>query len=157
MPLLLIGASALVMLFLVRRLMRGMTQQDWILLRQTRAKGVDVSLPQRVAFVVFAANEQTAAALAEDMRREGYEPSIKQAQIQFARSRRKPGEPQEGWLVSGVRVVRLAPETLIAVRKRLTEMASERKALYLGWQMAEAFPATSPAAEQGATTERPRQ
>ena len=162
LPLLLIAASALVMVFLVHRAKRGMNQQDWLLLRQARSRGMDVRQPQRIAFVVFAANEETAAALAEEMRREGYETSIKEAQIQFARNRRKPGTPQEGWLVSGVRVVQLVPETLIAVRKRLTEMATERKALYLGWQPPEAFAAETaggsaggaPASEQKPAPER---
>jgi hypothetical protein len=161
-PLLVIAASALVMVFLVRRAMRGMNQQDWILLRQMRSRGVDVRMPQRIAFVVFAANEETAAALAEEMRPEGYETSIKQAQIQYARGRSKPGRAQEGWLVSGIRTVQLGPETLIGARKRLTEMATERKALYLGWQPAETFAAPASAeataqVEQTPASERPPQ
>jgi hypothetical protein len=148
-PLLLIGTSALVMLYLARRAMRGMNQQDWVLLRQMRSRGVDVRVPQRIAFVVFAANQETAASLAQEMSQEGYETSIKQAQIQFAR-KRKPGAPQDGWLVSGVRVVPLVPETLITIRKRLTEMANERKSLYLGWQVAEAF---APAAASASPAE----
>ena len=135
LQLLLLGASAIVMVFLVRRGMRGMNQQDWILLRQARARGVDVRQPQPVEFVVFAATEEAAADLAERMRQEGYETSIKQAQIQYARNRSKPGAAQEGWLVGGRRVVHLVPETLTGTRKRLNEIAAEQKAVYLGWQI----------------------
>ena len=137
-PLLLIGASALVMLFLVRRAMRGMNQQDWILLRQARARGLDMRVPQPVTFVVFAATEPTAAELAARMQRDGYEIATKEAQIQFARNRKKPGAPQDGWLVSATRSVMLVPQTLTETRKMLNELAAEHKALYLGWQVADA-------------------
>ena len=135
LQLLLLGAAAIIMVFLVRRMMRGMNQQDWILLRQARGRGVDVRKPQPVEFVVFAATEEVAADLAGRMRQEGFETSIKPAQIQYARNRSKPGAPQEGWLVGGRRVVQLGPETLTGVRKKLNEMAAEQKAVYLGWQV----------------------
>ena len=136
LPLLIIAASAAVMIFLARRAMRGMNQQDWILLRKARGTGVDLKLPQPVSFVVFAATEAVGAELAEKMRGEGFETTMKQAQIQYARNRSKPGAPQDGWLVSGTRSVLVVPETLTAIRKTLTEMATERRALYLGWQLA---------------------
>jgi hypothetical protein len=135
LQLLLLAASAVVMVFLVKRMMRGMNQQDWILLRQARSRGIDVRQPQAVEFVVFAATEQAAAELAERMRAEGFETSIKQAQIQYARNRNKPGTPQDGWLIGGRRVVQLVPETLTGIRKSLNEMAAEQKAVYLGWQV----------------------
>jgi hypothetical protein len=157
-PLLVIAASAMVMVFLARRAMRGMNQQDWILLRQARARGIDLSQPQPVSFVVFAATEAVGSELAETMRREGYETAMKQAQIQFARNRRKPGAPQDGWLVSGTRSVLLAPETLKDIRKTLTALAAERKALYLGWQLAGAvvpFNSTAPAGDGGGQAPAP--
>ena len=138
LPLLIVGVSALVMLYLLKRAMRGMNQQDWILLRQARARGVDIRVPQPVTFVVFAASEATATELAARMRRDGYETTTKQAQIQFARNRSKPGASQDGWLVSATRSVLLAPQTLIETRKALTELATEHEAMYLGWQVAEA-------------------
>ena len=137
-PLLVIAASALVMVFLARRAMRWMNRQDWILLRQARSRGLDLRVPQSVSFMVFAATEETGAQLAGNMQAQGYQTAMKQAQIQFARNRNKPGAPQDGWIVSGTRSMLLAPETLKEVRKTLTEMAAERKALYLGWQLAEA-------------------
>ena len=136
-PLLIIIASGLVMLFLARRAMRGMNQQDWILLRKARSTGADLQQPQSVAFVVFAATEEVGAQIAAKMQAEGYETAMKQAQIQFARNRNKPGAPQDGWLVSGTRSVLLVPETLKETRKKLNEMATEHKALYLGWQLAD--------------------
>ena len=153
MPLLVIAASAAVMIFLARRALRGMNQQDWILLRKCRAMGVDLKRPHVVTFVIFAANEQTAAEVAQRMHGEGYVTATKVAQIQFARNRRKPGAPQDGWLVSGTRSVDVAPETLIGIRKTLNAMATEYKALYLGWQLADSATAlTTPVkAEQGAT------
>jgi len=141
-----ITATTLVMLLLARRLMRGMNQQDWILLRQARASGIDISRPQSVGFVVFAATIETANELAALMATEGYETtSIKQAQIQYARNRNKPGAPQDGWLVTGTRVTRLIPEELAKSRKFLNEIALERKAAYFGWQVSVANPQTAPA------------
>jgi hypothetical protein len=147
LPLLIIAASAAVMIFLARRAMRGMNQQDWILLRKARGTGVNLQLPQPVSFVVFAATEEVGAELAEKMRGEGFETTLKQAQIQYARNRNKPGAPQDGWLVSGTRSVLVVPETLTSIRKKLTEMALERKAIYIGWQLAQTVaPLNTPAA-----------
>ena len=144
--LLIITASALVMLFLARRAMRGMNQQDWILMRKARSTGADLKVPQAVTFVIFAATEQTAAELSQRMCGEGYATATKQAQIQFARNRNKPGAPQDGWLVSCTRSVNVVPETLTGIRKTLNALAAEYKALYLGWQLAEAAaPLTKPA------------
>jgi hypothetical protein len=152
-PILIIAASAMVMLFLARRAMRGMNQQDWILLRKARSTGVDMKQPQAVTFVVFTATEATAAEVAQRMRDDGYAIATKQAQIQFARNRNKPGTPQNGWLVSGTRSVTIVPETLIGIRKTLNELAAEYKALYLGWQLADAAaPLTTPAKPVQATT-----
>jgi hypothetical protein len=147
LPLLLLAAAALVMVFLLRRGMRGMNQQDWILLRQARSRGIDVRQPQAVNFVVFAATEETAAELADKMRDDSFETSIKEAQIQYARNRNKPSAPQGGWLISGRRTVLLVPETLIGIRKTLTEISLERKAVYLGWQIADT------ATPQGSSTQ----
>lgn len=135
LPLLIVALSAAVMLLLARRLMRGMNQQDWILLRQARARGIDVSRPQAVDFVVFAATEETAAELAELMRNEGFETSITVAQIQYARNRKKPGEAQEGWLIKGTRLIALTPQELTRQRQFLNEIALARKAAYFGWQI----------------------
>jgi hypothetical protein len=150
-PLLIIAASAMVMLFLARRAMRGMNQQDWILLRKARSTGADLKQPQAVTFVIFTATEATAADVAQRMRSDGYATATKQAQIQFARNRRKPGAPQDGWLVSGTRSLTIVPEALTGIRKTLNELATEYKALYLGWQLADAAaPLTTPAKpEQG--------
>lgn len=137
LPLLLLALAAVIMVYLVRRSMRGMGQQDWILLRQARSRGLDLNQPQSVNFIVFAATEETAADLAGRMRSDGFETSIKQAQIQYARSKAKTSTPQDGWLVTGNRTVQLAPQMLIETRKQLTAMSAERKALYLGWQIAE--------------------
>jgi hypothetical protein len=162
-PLLIIAASAAVMIFLVRRSMRGMNQQDWILLRKARGTGANLKLPQSVSFVVFAATEAVGAELAQKMRGEGFETTMKQAQIQYARNRNKPGAPQDGWLVSGTRSVLVVPETLTSIRKTLTEMALERKAVYLGWQLAHTVAAlnantppspASQANDQAAASER---
>ena len=152
-PLLIIAVSALVMLFLARRAMRGMNQQDWILLRKARSSGADLKVPQAVTFVIFAATEDAAAEIAQKMRASGYETTTKQAQIQFARNRNKPGAPQDGWLVSGTRSVMIVPEALTGTRKTLDELAAEYKALYLGWQLPEAAaPLTTPARVEEGTT-----
>lgn len=155
--LLIIAASALMMLFLARRAMRGLNQQDWILLRKARATGIDLKLPQSVSFMVFAATEAVGAELAEKMRREGFAIAAKPGQIQFARNRSKPGTPQDGWLVSGTRTLVIVPEALSAIRKTLTDMAIEHKALYLGWQLAQTVPALNTEAEPfaGSRTDNP--
>jgi len=133
--LLVIAATAGVMIYLLRRMMRGMNQQDWILLRQAKACGIDIAQPQAVDFVVFAATHETAEELSELMRQDGFETSVTVAQIQYARKRKKPGEAQEGWLVKGTRTTRLVPEELIRTRNFLNEIALARKAAYLGWQI----------------------
>ena len=133
--LLTLAAGALVMMYLVRRMMRGMSQQDWILLRQARASGIDLTRPQPVDFVVFAATEETANELADKMRGDGFDTRVKVAQIQYARNKNKPTKPQDGWLITGTRVIDVMPETLTGTRQTLTQIAVERKALYLGWQI----------------------
>lgn len=146
-------ASVTVMIYLLQRSLRGMNQQDWILLRQARARGIDLKRAQSVNFVVFAATAETAAEIGQQMAGEGYCVSTRQAQIQFARSRAKPGAPQDGWLVTGNRTLTLEPQALNAARKLLTAMALERKALYLGWQLADLAPqlaADSPRAQSRA-------
>jgi hypothetical protein len=130
-----ITITTLVMFLLARRLMRGMNQQDWILLRQARTRGVDISREQNVGFVVFAATRETADELAALMAKDGFEIGIKQAEIQYARNKRQPGTPQAGWLITGSRVTRLLPEELTKTRQFLNEIALERKAAYLGWQV----------------------
>lgn len=156
-PLLVIIASGLVMAFLARRAMRGMNQQDWLLLRQARSRGLDLRLPQSVSFIVFAASEEAGTQLAGTMQAQGYQTAMKQAQIQFARKRNKPGAPQDGWLVSGTRSVLLAPETLKEIRKTLTDMAAERKALYLGWQLADGAAPLNATAQAAGEPERTAQ
>jgi len=128
-------ATALVMYLLVRRLMRGMNQQDWILLRQARMRGVDVTSPQPVGFVLFTNDIGVANELAARLRQDAFETSIKEAQIQYARNRKKPNNAQAGWLVMATQVVRLVPEELIAKRKALDEIAAAPRAVYLGWQV----------------------
>jgi len=130
-----IAGSAGVMFFLLRRMMKGMNQQDWILLRQVRARGVDLTQPHTVDFVVFAATRETADEISQLMRNDGFETSLSVAQIQYARNKKKPGAPQDGWLVKGTRTTRLVPEELTRVRAFLNEIALARKAAYLGWQI----------------------
>jgi len=134
MTLLAIAGTATVTIFLLRRLMHGMNQQDWILLRQTRSRGVDIKKPQCVDFVVFAATQETADELAQLMREAGFETSMTVAQIAYAR-KNKAGEAQDGWLVKGSRELLLTPQELVQQRKFLTEIAEARKAAYLGWQV----------------------
>jgi hypothetical protein len=134
MTLLAIAGTATVTIFLLRRLMHGMNQQDWILLRQTRSRGIDIKKPQSVDFVVFAATQETADELARLMREAQFETSMTVAQIAYAR-KNKAGEAQDGWLVKGTRELLLTPEELIRQRKFLTEIAEARKAAYLGWQV----------------------
>lgn len=135
LPLLAIAGTTAVMFILARRLMRGMNQQDWILLRQARRNGIDINREQNVSFVVFAATHETASELLELMQKDGFDASIKPAQIQYARNKRNPGQAQEGWLVTGQRKTRLVPEELSRIRKSLDDIALERKAAYLGWQV----------------------
>ena len=135
LALLAVAGTTLVMFLLARRLMRGMNQQDWILLRQVRSRGVDISRPLGVGFIVFAASDETATELAQLMRQDGFETSVKVAQIQYARNKKKPGAPQEGWLITGTRVTMLVPEELTRIRNFLNEIAIARQAAYLGWQI----------------------
>jgi hypothetical protein len=135
LTLLAIAASAGVMFLLVRRLMRGMNQQDFILLRQAKSRGIDIAQPQSVDFIVFAATRETADELAGLMRDDGFETSMTVAQIAYARNKKKPGEPQDGWLVKGTRATALTPENLKRHRDFLNEIALARQAAYLGWQV----------------------
>lgn len=134
MAILAIAISAAVMIFLLRRMMGGMNQQDWILLRQARTRGLNLGQPQSVDFVLFLDSERTAKEVAEELRRDGFEVSTKQAQIQFAR-RNKAGAPQNGFLVTAKFTLALVPAELVKFRKRLTEIATARKGVYCGWQV----------------------
>lgn len=134
MTLLAIVGTATVTVLLLRRMMHGMSQQDWILLRQTRHRGIDLKTPQLVDFVVFAATQETADELAQLMREAGFETSMTVAQIAYAR-KNKAGKAQDGWLVKGTRELLLTPPELVQQRKFLTEIAEARKAAYLGWQV----------------------
>lgn len=127
--------SAAVMLLLARRVMRGMNQQDFILLRQTRQRGIDITQPQRVDFVVFAATRDTADELAQLMRDDGFETSMTPAQVAYARKKKEPGEAQDGMLIKGTRTVTLTPENLKRQREFLDGIAIPRKAAYFGWQV----------------------
>lgn len=135
MALAVIAVSAAVMIYLFRRLMRGMNQQDWILLRQARARGIDPAQPQNVDFVLFLASEEAANAVSEELRKEGFATGMKQAQIQYARNRAKPGEPQGGYLVTAKRTVTLYPAELARLRARFNELASAQQGIYCGWQV----------------------
>lgn len=146
LTLLLVIASVAVMLFLVRKLMRGMHQQDFILLRQTKSKGIDVRVPQTVDFIVFAATQETADELARLMNDDGFATSMTVAQIAYARNKNKPGQAQDGLLIKGTRTLALTPENLKRHREFLTRIATERKAAYFGWQVgfASDAPPTAP-------------
>lgn len=135
LTLVLVIASAAVMLFLARKLMRGMHQQDFILLRQTKSKGIDIRVPQTVDFIVFAATQETADELARLMNDDGFATSMSVAQIAYARNKSKPGQPQDGLLIKGTRTVALTPENLKRHREFLTRIATEHKAAYFGWQV----------------------
>lgn len=130
-----IAGSAGVMFLLARRLMRGMNQQDFILLRQARQRGLDISQLQRVDFIVFAATMQTAEELAQLMRDDGFETSMTPAQVAYARNKKKPGEAQDGMLIKGTRALVLTPENLKRQREFLNGIALPRKAAYFGWQV----------------------
>ena len=145
MALLVIAVSAAVMIYLFRRLTRGMNQQDWILLRQARARGVNPAQPQNVDFVLFLANLETANIVSDELRKEGFAMSMKQAQIQYARSRAKPGDPQEGYLVTARSTLALYPAELAKLRTRFNELAGAQKGIYCGWQIA---PTTGAAEEK---------
>ena len=143
MSLLIIAVSAAVMIYLFRRLVRGMNQQDFILLRQARARGINPGEPQNVDFVLFLASFEAATIVSEELRKEGFETSMKEAQIQYARNRAKPGEPQDGYLVTASRTLRLYPAELTKLRTRLNEIAAAQSGIYCGWQMRTGNPASS--------------
>lgn len=134
MALLVIAATAAMMIYLLRRLTRGINQQDWILLRQARARGIDPALPHAVDFVLFVASEEAANAASADLRQDGFDTSIKPAQIQYAR-RGKPGDAQDGYLVTAKRTLALQPAELAKLRARLNEVAGAQKGIYCGWQV----------------------
>ena len=136
MALVVIAISAAVMIYLLRRLMRGMNQQDFILLRQARARGINPAEPQSVDFVLFLASEEAANLVSDELRRDGFTTSMKQAQIQYARNRSKPGDPQGGYLVTAKRTLSLYPAELARLRTRFNEIASAQKGIYCGWQVA---------------------
>jgi hypothetical protein len=133
-------AGVAVMFFLVRRLTRGMNQQDFILMRQAKAKGIDISQPQQVDFIVFAATQETADELAQLMRDDGFETHMTVAQVAYARNKSKPSEAQEGLIIKGTRTLALTPENLKRQRTFLTEIATKHKAAYFGWQIGFATP-----------------
>ena len=142
MALLIIAFSAAVMIYLFRRLMRGMNQQDFILLRQVRARGINLNEPQSVDFVLFLASEEAANVVSNALRNEGFATSMKEAQIQYARNRAKPGNAQEGYLVTARRTLALYPAELAKMRGRLNEIALAQKGIYCGWQLTAGAPAS---------------
>ena len=148
MALLVIALSAAVMVYLLRRLMRGMNQQDFILLRQARARGINPAEPQSVDFVLFVASVEAADSVSEELRKEGYATSMKEAQIQYARNRAKPGAPQAGYLVTAKRTVTLYPAELAKLRARFNELAAAQKGIYCGWQVTPNASAASSAAQK---------
>ena len=148
MALLVIAMSAAVMIYLFRRLMRGMNQQDFILLRQARARGINPAQPQNVDFVLFLASREAANIVSEELRKDGFATSMKYAQIQYARNRAKPGDAQEGYLVTAKRTVTLYPAELAKLRTQLNAIAATQKGIYCGWQIAAATANTSPDAEK---------
>ena len=123
MSLLVIAITAAAMIYLVRRLMRGMNQQDWILLRHARARGIDPAQPQNVDFVLFLASVEAANLVSDELRKDGFETSMKLAQLQYARNRANPGEPQEGYLVTAKRRLLLYPAELAKLRSVTTVLA----------------------------------
>jgi len=141
-----IAGTTLVMFFLARRLMRGMNQQDWILLRQARQRGIDITQPQPVAFVLFTNNWPVANELAEKLKQDGYETAIKEAQIQYARDKKKSDKAQGGLLITATRMFLLAPEELKQQRQAMNDLADAPRAIYLGWQVGAASPLTAAAA-----------
>ena len=147
MALIIIALSAAVMIYLFRRLMGGMNQQDWVLLRQARARGINPAQPQSVDFVLFLASEEAASVVSDALRKDGFTTSMKQAQIQYARNRGKPGDPQDGYLVTAQRTITLYPAELARLRARLNEIAGAQKGIYCGWQVSAAA-ATPPSEAQ---------
>ena len=145
MALLIIAISAAVMIYLLRRLMRGMNQQDFILLRQVRARGINPAEPQSVDFVLFVASAEAADVVSDELRKDGFAISTKQAQIQYARNRAKRGDPQDGYLVTAKRTVALYPAELAKLRARFNEIALAQKGIYCGWQVSTG--AATPSAE----------
>jgi len=136
MQLLAVAASAGVMIFLLRRMLRGMNQQDWILLRQARSRGTKLNEPQSVDFVLFLPNEASATAVASELRNEGFVTNARIAQIQYARGKKKPSDAQQGYLVTATRTVALVPAELIKLRARFNEVVAAQKGIYCGWQVA---------------------
>ena len=130
-----IAVSAAVMIYLFRRLMRGMNQQDFILLRQARGRGINPNEPQNVDFVLFLASQEAADIVSDELRKDGFETSMKQARIQYARNRSKPGEAQDGFLVTANRTVKLYPAELAGLRTRFNELAGAQNGIYCGWQI----------------------
>jgi len=135
-----IAGTTLVMFFLARRLMRGMNQQDWILLRQARQRGIDITQPQSVGFVLFTNNWPVANELVEKLRQDGYETGIKEAQIQYARDKKKSDKSHDGVLITATKMVLLTPEVLKQQRQALNDLADAPRAVYLGWQVSGTSP-----------------
>jgi hypothetical protein len=135
LSLLVIAVTAAVMIYLFRRLMRGMNQQDWILLRQARQRGIDPAKPQSVDFVLFLASLDAANRVSEELRKDGFETSMKEAQIQYARNRAKPGDAQWGYLVTARRQLKLYPAELAKLRTRFNAVAGAESGIYCGWQV----------------------
>ena len=144
MALLALAASAAVMIFLLRRMLRGMNQQDWILLRQARSRGTKLTEPQSVDFVLFVPSEASAITVAAELRNEGFETSTRIAEIQYARGKKKPGEAQRGYLVTATRTIALVPAELIKLRARFSEVVAAQKGIYCGWQVSGSLPKTNP-------------
>ena len=140
MAVLAVAASAAVMVFLLRRMMRGMNQQDWILLRQARTRGIKLTDPQSVDFILFLPSEDVSVTVAAELRNEGFESSAKFAEIQYVRGKKKPGAAQPGYVVTATRTIALEPAELIKMRARFNEIAKARRGVYCGWQIASRAP-----------------
>lgn len=125
-----------------------MNQQDWILLRQVRARGIDIMSPQPVTFILFTNSSEVASELVAKLRQDAYESSVKEANIQYARNKKKPGEAQGGWLINATQVIRLVPGELAQKRQALNDLANAPRAVYLGWQVGAGPQPQAPTAPQ---------
>jgi hypothetical protein len=135
LSLVIIALSAAVMIYLFRRFTHSMNQQDWILLRQARSRGINPAEPQSVEFVLFLANESASDLVCDVLVKEGFTCSRKQAQIQYARDRKRPSEAQDGFLVSARKIVKLYPSELAKYRAQLNDIATAQQGIYCGWQV----------------------
>lgn len=134
--LLAIAATMLVTFFLLRRLvLGGRHPQDWLMFRRLRNQGFDLAKPHAVGFVTFVDSETRGNELADRFRRDGFECTVACGQIQFQRSKRKPGAPQDGWVITSTRTMPIDMDEIARLREYFTTTAKGEQGLYLGWQV----------------------